>query len=63
VEVGFGVAIVPQPAVSDAERNGKLAVVKLTEKEWVRPVGVIYRSDRNLSLAAKKFVQLLEKTN
>lgn len=61
VEVGFGVAIVPQPAVSDAERNGKLAVVKLTEKEWVRPVGVIYRSDRNLSLAAKKFVQLLEK--
>ena len=63
VEVGFGLAIVPQPAVSDAERNGKLAVVKLTEKEWVRPVGVIYRSDRNLSLAAKKFVQLLEKTN
>jgi DNA-binding transcriptional LysR family regulator len=60
VEVGFGVAIVPQPAVSDAERNGKLAVVKLAEKEWVRPVGVIYRSDRTLSLAAKKFVQLLE---
>ena len=25
-----------------------------------RPVGVIYRSDRNISLAAKKFVQLLE---
>jgi DNA-binding transcriptional LysR family regulator len=63
VEVGFGLAIVPQPAVSDAERNGKLAVVKLSEKEWVRPVGVIYRSDRNLSLAAKKFVQLLEKTS
>jgi DNA-binding transcriptional LysR family regulator len=60
VEVGFGLAIVPQPAVSDAERNGKLAVVKLAEKEWVRPVGVIYRSDRTLSLAAKKFVQLLE---
>jgi DNA-binding transcriptional LysR family regulator len=60
VEVGFGVAIVPQPAVSDAERNGKLTVVKLTEKEWVRPVGVIFRSDRSLSLAAKKFVQLLE---
>jgi DNA-binding transcriptional LysR family regulator len=60
VEVGFGVAIVPQPAVSDAERNGKLAVVKLAEKEWIRPVGVIYRSDRTLSLAAKKFVQVLE---
>ena len=60
VQVGFGLAILPQPAVSDELRNGQLAVVKLAEKEWTRPVGVIYRSDRNLSLAAKKFVHLLE---
>jgi len=60
VEVGFGVAILPLPAVVDERKAGELAVVKLAEKEWVRPVGVIYRSDKNLSLAAKKFVQLLE---
>jgi len=60
VEVGFGIAIVPLPSVTDEERNGQLVVIKLAEKEWVRPVGVIYRSDRNISLAAKKFVQLLE---
>jgi DNA-binding transcriptional LysR family regulator len=60
VEVGFGLAIVPYPSVEDEERNAQLAVVQLAEKEWVRPVGVIFRSDRNLSLAAKKFVQLLE---
>ncbi|HEX8289947.1 MAG TPA: LysR family transcriptional regulator [Pyrinomonadaceae bacterium] len=60
VEVGFGLAIVPHPSVEDEEKNGQLAVVKLAEKEWVRPVGVIYRSDRSLSLAAKKFVQLLD---
>lgn len=60
VEVGFGLAIVPQPSVEDEEKNGQLHVVNLAEKEWVRPVGVIYRSDRTLSLAAKKFVQLLE---
>jgi DNA-binding transcriptional LysR family regulator len=60
VEVGFGVAILPLAAVLDEERAGSLAIVKLAEKEWVRPVGVIYRSDRTLSLAAKKFVQLLE---
>ena len=60
VEVGFGLAIVPHPSVMDEERNEQLAVIQLAEKEWVRPVGVIYRSDRNLSLAAKKFVQLLE---
>ncbi|MGH9947813.1 MAG: LysR family transcriptional regulator [Pyrinomonadaceae bacterium] len=63
VEVGFGVAILPLPSVTDEERIGTLAVVKLFEKEWVRPVGVIYRSDRNLSIAAKKFVQLLEVDN
>jgi LysR family transcriptional regulator, transcriptional activator of the cysJI operon len=60
VQVGFGLAILPQPAVMDEVRNGQLAMVKLAEKEWTRPVGVIYRTDRNLSLAAKKFVQLLE---
>ena len=60
VEVGFGVAILPYPAVIEAERKGLLSVVKLAEKEWVRPVGVLYRSDRNLSVAAKKFIQLLE---
>lgn len=60
VEVGFGLAIVPQPSVEDEQKNGQLAVVQLAEKEWVRPVGVVYRSDRSLSLAAKKFVQLLE---
>lgn len=60
VEVGFGIAIVPHPAVIAAAAAQQLAIIKLAEKEWERPVGVIYRSDRSLSLAAKKFVQLLE---
>lgn len=60
VEVGFGLAIVPYPSVRDEEKNGQLAVVKFAEKDWIRPVGVVFRSDRNLSLAAKKFVKLLE---
>lgn len=59
VEVGFGLAIVPRPSVLDEQRSGQLAVVPLAEPEWTRSVGVIYRSDRALSLAAKKFVQLL----
>lgn len=60
VEVGFGVAILPFPAVSDEQKAGRLVVIKLAEKDWVRPVGAIYRTDRTLSLAAKKFLQLLE---
>lgn len=60
VEVGFGLAIVPHSSVTDEQKNKRLAVIELAEKDWVRPVGVIYRSDRTLSLAAKKFVQLLK---
>jgi DNA-binding transcriptional LysR family regulator len=59
VEVGFGLAIVPRPAVIDELRSGQLAVVALAEPEWTRSVGVIHRSDRQLSAAAKKFVNLL----
>jgi DNA-binding transcriptional LysR family regulator len=60
VEVGFGLAIVPKPSVVDEEKNGQLSIINFKEKDWIRPVGVIYRSDRDLSLSAKKFVQLLE---
>lgn len=60
VEVGFGLAIVPEPAVSEARKAGTLAVIQLAEPYWTRSVGVIHRSDRELSLAAKKFVQLLQ---
>lgn len=59
VEVGFGLAIVPDSAVVESRKAGTLAVVDLAEKYWVRSVGVVHRTDRNLSLAAKKFVELL----
>ncbi|MCA1564772.1 MAG: LysR family transcriptional regulator [Acidobacteria bacterium] len=60
VEVGIGAAIVPSPSVIDEARVGSLAVVALAEAEWTRAVGVIYRSDRTLGTAAKKFIQLLK---
>ena len=60
VEVGFGIAIVPEPAVAEARRAGTLIVIPLAEKYWIRSVGLIHRSDRTLSLAARKFVELLQ---
>lgn len=59
VEVGFGLAIVPEPAVAEAVKAGTLAVVPLAEKYWIRSVGVIHRSDKELSLAARKFIEVL----
>lgn len=60
VEVGFGLAIVPRPSVVDEQRSGQLAVVQLAEPEWTRSVGVVYRSDRTLGVAARKFIELLQ---
>jgi DNA-binding transcriptional LysR family regulator len=60
VEVGIGAAIVPSPSVIDEARTGSLAVVALAEAEWTRSVGVIYRTDRTLGTAAKKFIELLK---
>ena len=63
VEVGLGVAVVPRPSVLDERRSGQLAVVPLAEPEWERSVGAVYRSDRVLSTAALKFVELLQSHN
>jgi DNA-binding transcriptional LysR family regulator len=60
VEVGLGCAILPRPSVIDEQRSGQLAVVALSEPEWTRSVGVVYRSDRTLGIAAKKFIELLK---
>ncbi len=60
VEVGLGLAVVPRLSVADEARSGQLAVVQLAEPEWTRTVGVIYRSDRTLNTAARKFIELLQ---
>jgi DNA-binding transcriptional LysR family regulator len=49
--------------VLDERRSGQLAVVPLAEPEWERAVGAVYRSDRALSTAARKFVELLQRHN
>ncbi len=59
VEVGLGLAIVPRPSVADEQQSRQLVVVPLAEPEWTRSVGVIYRSDRMLGTAARKFIELL----
>ncbi len=59
VEVGMGCAIVPRPSVLDEQKSGQLAVVALAEPEWTRTVGIIHRSDRTLTIAARKFMELL----
>ena len=59
VALGFGVAIVPKSCVLKEQNSQQLAVLNLAGKEWERPIGVIFRSNKTLSIPAKKFIQSL----
>lgn len=60
VEVGAGVALLPEPTLLREVRSGTLAAVPLVEPGMVRPLGVIIRRHARLSLAAHRFMDLLK---
>jgi len=59
VEIGAGVAILPQPTVHRETENNSLTVVRLEGETWYRPLGIVSRRHKTLSSAAEKFVELL----
>jgi len=58
VELGTGISILPEPAVREDVRQGRICAVPLYP-EIYRPVGVIYRKGRPLSGAVHAFLDLL----
>ncbi len=59
VEVGLGLALVPQLTVVDEVRYGKLKALELAEGPFERTIGIITRKRAELSLPARKFIELL----
>ncbi len=59
VEVGLGLALVPQLTVADEVRYGKLKALDLAEGPFERPIGLLVRKRAELSLPARKFIDLL----
>jgi DNA-binding transcriptional LysR family regulator len=59
VQVGSGVSILPEATVRQEVRARSLATVRFEPSELVRPVGIIYRKDKPLSLAARRFIEIL----
>lgn len=59
IEGGSGIGILPEPTLVSEVEAGTLARVPLTDKSLVRPLGIIHRSDQELSLIAKRFIELL----
>lgn len=59
VEIGAGVALLPAPTVTREVQLGTLAAVPLADVEFTRPVGILRRRSRELSVAAEQFMELL----
>lgn len=60
VEVGSGVAILPQPTLEHEVRAGTLAAVPIAGPKFVRPLGIVCRQGHRLYPNARAFVELLQ---
>ena len=60
IEVGQGVALLPEPTFRQEVRAGTLVARPLDGCRFVRPIGIIHRRQPRLSSAALRFVELLQ---
>jgi DNA-binding transcriptional LysR family regulator len=59
VEIDTGVAVLPVPTVSQEVAVGSLVAIPFSTSDLVRPIGVVRRRGKELSNAAKKFLEML----
>ncbi len=59
IEIGAGVALLPEPTVGREVASGTLVARPLADADLARPLGIIYRRHAKLSGAAQEFLDLL----
>lgn len=60
VEIGAGIAIVPEPSVSLEVNNETLKVVHFSGEVLMRPLGLISKRGRRFTQATQKFIDFLK---
>lgn len=61
IEIDAGVGLLPEPTVAREVHSETLCAVPLDTDELVRPLGIIHRRGKELSAAARRFIELLER--
>lgn len=61
VEVGQGVAILPEPTLRKEVMAGSLVAIPFTTADLVRPLGILQRKNGHLNPTAQKFIELMLK--
>jgi DNA-binding transcriptional LysR family regulator len=59
VEVGAGIALLPEKSFAFEAQTGTLVKIELADKELRRPIGIIYRTGKHFSPAAEKLMNYL----
>jgi len=62
IAIDAGVSILPEPTVVKETEIGSLAAVPLGIPDVVRPVGIIYRKQKQLSPTVVRFIESLRKS-
>jgi DNA-binding transcriptional LysR family regulator len=60
VEIDAGVALLPEPTVRREIEARSLVTVPLSSDELVRPLGIVHRRGKELGVAARRFIELLQ---
>jgi DNA-binding transcriptional LysR family regulator len=59
VEIGAGVAFLPEPTIGREVAAGTLVAVPLSTGELVRPLGILHRRGKELGVTVRRFIELL----
>lgn len=59
VEIGLGLAILPEAAVRADVRARTLSAVSLSDETFLRPLGIVHRQGKHFSPAAERFIEYL----
>jgi DNA-binding transcriptional LysR family regulator len=59
VEVDIGISIVPLNSIDDELVRNSLSYLSLEDKGFLRPLGILYRKGRSLSVATHKLLDVL----
>lgn len=60
VEIGIGVAFLPEAAVRPEVKGGSLVAVTVSDEVFLRQLGIIHRTGKHFSPAAEKFIECLQ---
>ena len=60
IELGEGIAILPEPTIATEVKAGTLVSFPLPKPGLSRPVSIIYKKNRAILRAAEKFIEMLQ---